>query len=108
MPRDKVRSGMLIGTTARRLVEQEFGTVPDNILAVEKQLAGCIFHVPRQDNEKIDIEIPVTWRRLLDYWLLQSIASHDIEIIENARFTHCYQEGNNIIAQIEKDKPFKL
>jgi flavin-dependent dehydrogenase len=46
LPREKVCSGMVMGTLAQGLIEQEFGYPPLDVLTRPSHLKGYYYHVP--------------------------------------------------------------
>ena len=67
LPRDKVCSGMLLGHWARKLVQQEFGDIPADVLV--ESYRGMRFHVGREHSVEMQVPIQVGWRKDLDYWM---------------------------------------
>ncbi|MGB9629960.1 MAG: NAD(P)/FAD-dependent oxidoreductase [Thermodesulfobacteriota bacterium] len=81
LPRDKVCSGMLLSRMAKILVEEEFGELPKEILLAN--LSGLILWMPDVGEHKITVDIPITWRKDLDYWMNQTAKDRGVEIWEN-------------------------
>lgn len=68
LPREKVCSGMLFGRQAQRLVADEFGSIPEDL--VLDTLSGVVLLVPGVGEARIAAETPITWRKDLDYWMV--------------------------------------
>lgn len=78
LPRDKVCSGLLLGRMAKTLVEDEFGPVPKDVLLAN--LSGLILWMPGVGERKVPAEMPITWRRDLDYWMVQKAQAAGAEV----------------------------
>lgn len=83
LPREKVCSGMLFGAQAKALVEEEFGGLPEEI--VIERLSGFVLWVPEAGKHKVAADIPITWRKDLDYWLSRKAVEAGAEIREQTR-----------------------
>ena len=46
LPRDKVCDGMIMGPVAKRLIKQEYGDIPDQVLTQPQRIKGYTMHVP--------------------------------------------------------------
>lgn len=82
LPRDKVCSGLLLGRLAHRLVSQEFGLVPREI--VLSRLRGLVLWMPEIGERRIPSDTPITWRTHLDHWMVQAAAAAGAEVREDA------------------------
>ena len=80
LPRDKVCSGMLVSDLAQSEIQSAFGEIPDRILAGRGFLDGFMFHVPGEDHQEIKKNIPIAWRKDLDYWLNQKAIKSGVNI----------------------------
>lgn len=69
LPRDKVCTGMVMSPMAKDVIENEFGEIPEEVLATPRSLSGIWFHLAGGEEEKVEVRMPLTWRRNLDYWL---------------------------------------
>ena len=94
LPRDKVCSGMIMGPVAHTLIKEEFGALPDTVLTQPNHLSGYFLHVPGVGGEKVDNFTLLTWRRNLDYWMVQKAQDSGVEVWEGASVV-------NIIPQAE-------
>jgi len=84
LPRDKVCSGMIMGPVAHALIKDEFGDLPDAVLTQPSYLFGYLLHVPGIGSEKVDNSTLLTWRRNLDYWMVQRTRAYGVEVLEGA------------------------
>jgi flavin-dependent dehydrogenase len=100
LPRDKVCSGMLFSKIAKKLVMEEFGELPQQIILAN--LSGVVLMVPGVDNLKINRSIPITWRRDLDYWMNQIAKEKGAEIWDEARVVHVRTENGKCIVELEE------
>jgi flavin-dependent dehydrogenase len=101
LPREKVCSGMIIGPLAHSLINQEFGPIPETILCRPSQLAGYQVHTPDADSqasEKLDFLISLTWRRNLDFWMVEMARERGAQI----------RTGTKVIGIVEKGPGFLI
>lgn len=84
LPRDKVCSGMIMGPVAHALIKQEFGGLPETVLTEPGHLLGYIFHVPGVGSEKLNNFTLLTWRRNLDFWMVQKAQACGVELWQEA------------------------
>jgi flavin-dependent dehydrogenase len=71
LPRDKVCSGMVMGEWANGIIRREFGEIPETVLTDPPYLKGHRFHVAGADPETLEWHTPLTWRKDLDFWMVQ-------------------------------------
>ena len=93
LPRDKVCSGMVMGPWARDIIQQEFGTIPPEILVEPDRLSGHMMHVPGTKSQRIMCSTPLAWRKDLDFWMIQTAREAGVEIWEGARVTEVHQKA---------------
>lgn len=103
LPRDKVCSGMIMGPVAHDLIKQEFGGLPETVLAHPGHLSGYFFHVPGVGTEKLDRYTPLTWRRNLDYWMNQKAQESGVEVWQGARVIRMKERGKGFTVIIKKE-----
>jgi flavin-dependent dehydrogenase len=84
LPRDKVCSGMVIGSVAKGVLHREFGNVPETILCSPRHLSGFSFHVPGIGDETADDRIALAWRRDLDHWMIRVAQGRGMALQEGA------------------------
>jgi flavin-dependent dehydrogenase len=85
LPRDKVCSGMLLGYWARKLVQQEFGDIPTDVLV--EPYKGMGFHAGREHSIEMQVPIPVGWRKDIDYWMSSKASEAGAFLRDTARVT---------------------
>jgi flavin-dependent dehydrogenase len=68
-PRNKVCSGMLMGSIAQGIVRSEFGEIPGDVLVEPLRLKGYMIHYPGADNTAVEWPTPIGWRKDIDHWL---------------------------------------
>ncbi len=102
LPRDKVCSGMIMGPTARGLMEEEFGPLPDSVLSRPGSLKGYLFHVPGVGSQNLDHFTPLTWRRNLDRWMGREAQAKGVVVWEGARVSGIVQEGKGYRVKVER------
>jgi flavin-dependent dehydrogenase len=100
LPREKVCSGILFSRSAKALVEQEFGQLPQDIVLAN--LAGLILWVPDAGQRKINVHMPICWRKDLDYWMNQRAKEGGVEIFDGTKVRHvCADDG---ICKVEVER----
>jgi len=92
LPRDKVCSGMVMGPWANDIIQQEFGTIPQEILADPALLSGHMMHVPGMRPQRILCKTPLAWRKDLDFWMIQMAQEDGVEIWEGAKVIEVNQK----------------
>ena len=93
LPRDKVCSGMVMGPWANDIIQQEFGTIPQEILADPALLSGHMMHVPGTQPQSILCKTPLAWRKDLDFWMIQMAREDGVEIWEGAKVIEVNQKA---------------
>jgi len=83
LPRDKLCSGMIMSCLAQTLVEKEFGIIPQKVLTTPTHLSGLFLHVVGDGRIRVEHEMPIAWRKDLDYWLNQHAQKAGVEIRDN-------------------------
>jgi len=101
LPRDKVCSGMLLSRAAKIMVEEEFGKIPQEVLVAN--LSGLILWVPDVGQHKILVDIPITWRKDLDYWMNQKAKERGVEIWEGALVKKISDNGTKCRVLLKKE-----
>ena len=106
LPRDKICSGMIMGPVAHTLIKQNFGDLPETVLAQPPYLSGYTFHVPDIGSEKIDHFTPLTWRRNLDYWMCQKAQACGVEVWQGALVVDVQhkQQGFSVVIKRGKER----
>jgi flavin-dependent dehydrogenase len=107
LPRDKVCSGMIIGPLAHALIKQEFDEIPETVLSRPPRLSGYMFHTPDVDSQasqKLDISIPLTWRRNLDFWMNEKAAAKGVQIWQGAKVTDIVEEEHGYLIRFESGR----
>ena len=109
LPRDKVCSGMVMGLWAHDIFQQEFGTIPLEILVDPCQLSGHILHVPGTPPQRILCKTPLAWRKDLDFWMIQIAQKKGVEIREGAKLIKVTQKaGVCTVTMIQGKTPREL
>ncbi len=109
LPRDKVCSGMVMGPWANDIIQQEFGTIPQEILADPPLLSGHMMHVPGAQPQRIMCNTPLAWRKDLDFWMIQMAQEDGVEIWEGARVIEVNQKaGTCTVTMVEGKTPQEL
>jgi geranylgeranyl reductase family protein len=101
LPRDKVCSGLLFSRSAKALVEEEFGELPQEVVLAN--LSGFIIWVPNVGQRKVIFDTPVTWRKDLDYWMNQRAKEKGVEIWEGTTVRKISAEGNQCRVTVRKE-----
>ncbi len=109
LPRDKVCSGLIVGATAQRLVKEEFGGIPKDVLADPYYYRGTMVHVPGIRPLSIEHEVPVGWRRDIDFWLTQKAKTAGAEIWDHCLIERIIEEEDEIIVEfIREEEAFSI
>ena len=85
LPRDKVCSGMLMGSLAKALVHEHFGAIPKGVLIKQVHYNGITLHVGEKTIVEIPAFIPVGWRKDLDYWMCERAIEAGARLTDGAR-----------------------
>ena len=104
LPRDKVCSGMVMGPWANDIIEQEFGTIPREILTEPPQLSGHMMHVPGTPPRQIQYKTPLAWRKNLDFWMIRMAREEGVEIREGARLIEVNQKAGTCTVTLMEGK----
>ena len=109
LPRDKVCSGMVMGPWAHDNIQQEFGTIPLEILADPCQLSGHMMHMPGTQSRRILCKTPLAWRKDLDFWMVRRAQKNGVEICEGAKVIEVKQKaGACTVTMIQGKTPQEL
>ena len=82
LPRDKVCTGMVMGAWAHDIMQQEFGDIPETVLVHPPCLRGHRLHVAGAEPQDLEWQTPLTWRRDLDFWMLDRARQAGVTIRE--------------------------
>jgi len=91
IPREKVCSGMILSQLAQTLIKEEFGEIPKEVLI--DRLSGLILWVPNMGERKISFNIPITWRKDLDYWMSKKANEKGVEIWDGTAVKRIFDDG---------------
>ncbi|MGD8342379.1 MAG: NAD(P)/FAD-dependent oxidoreductase [Desulfobacterales bacterium] len=109
LPRDKVCSGMVMGPWANEIIQQEFGKIPQQVLASPHYLSGHLIHVPGVRPRMIKCKTPLAWRKDLDFWMIQKAQEAGVEIWDGAKIIQVNQKaGACSVAMIQRKKPQEI
>ena len=103
LPRDKVCSGMVAGPMARDLIQQEFGSIPQQVLIPPYELSGQMFHVPGVEPENLEWKTLLAWRKDLDLWFAQKAQEKGAEIWDGARVLSVEETDGKYIVHIKRE-----
>jgi flavin-dependent dehydrogenase len=102
LPRDKVCSGMIMGRWAHEVIESGFGSIPEEILAEPKFLAGHKIHVPGAAPVAIPWRTPIAWRKDLDGWMIQRAVAHGASVWDRSRVLSTEAERRGYRLQVAR------
>ncbi|OPY76256.1 MAG: putative oxidoreductase [Syntrophorhabdus sp. PtaU1.Bin050] len=85
LPRDKVCSGMVLGSWAKNLIKEHFGEIPKEALIQQGHYSGITLHVGAKNTVEIPNLIPVGWRKNLDYWMCQQALQAGVYVKDDAK-----------------------
>ncbi len=103
LPRDKVCSGLIVGSAAQRLIRQEFGEIPKEVLIDPYYYAGVIIYVLGTKPLSIENKIPVGWRRDIDFWMTQRANEAGATIYDGCQIKSVETEQDRIKVKFLKD-----
>lgn len=101
LPREKVCSGLLLGRLAQRLVAQEFGALPEEIVLARMQ--GLLLWMPGVGERRIPSDTPITWRKDLDHWMVRGAQTAGAELWEDALVKRVTSGGGSSTLTVRKD-----
>ncbi|MGD8962003.1 MAG: NAD(P)/FAD-dependent oxidoreductase [Desulfobacterales bacterium] len=105
LPRDKVCSGMVMGPWANEIIQQEFGKIPQAVLAAPYYLSGHQIHVPGVQPRIIKCKTPLAWRKDLDFWMIQKAQKAGVEIQDEAKVIRVNQRADTCsVTMIQRKK----
>ncbi|WP_419657811.1 putative FAD-dependent pyridine nucleotide-disulfide oxidoreductase [Desulfosarcina variabilis str. Montpellier] len=102
LPRDKVCSGMVMGAWAKNLIEEHFGTIPEEILTQPKYLSGNMFHVPGMQPKSLEWHTPIAWRLDLDSWLTEKAVAEDVDVWDRTRLVSVLNTNGKVNLSIDR------
>ena len=105
LPRDKVCSGMVMGPWANEIIQQEFGKIPEAVLAAPYYLSGHQIHLPGVQPQIIKCKTPLAWRKDLDFWMIQKARKAGVEIQDAAKVIRVNQRADTCsLTMIQRKK----
>jgi flavin-dependent dehydrogenase len=103
LPRDKVCDGMIMGPVPKRLIKQEYGDIPNNVLTQPRSINGYTMHVPGMGQHNVDNFTWLSWRRNLDYWMTQQAQAKGAQLWSETRVLNLKQKGKGFAVIVGKD-----
>jgi len=103
LPRDKVCTGMIMSPMAQNTIKQEFGEIPVEVLTTPNSLIGICCHLSREESYQVKVFMPLTWRRDLDYWLLEKAKQSGAHVWENAKVTRIIEKPKEYIIKLTRE-----
>lgn len=104
LPRDKVCTGMIMGRWAKKLIAEQFGTIPTSVLADLGQYKGIALHVGSEGSVWIPHPIPVGWRRNLDHWMCLKATESGAKLADGTRVNAVKAHGMGYALEVRKDR----
>lgn len=103
LPRDKVCSGMVMGQWAQKILTDEFGEIPPEVLVEPGSLLGYAVHVPGTPFQTLDMHTPITWRKYLDNWMTRKARNAGARIWDEARVLDVREEGEKYKVTVKRE-----
>jgi flavin-dependent dehydrogenase len=100
LPRNKVCTGMIMSPMAQNTIKQEFGEIPMEVLTTPNSLIGIWCHLSRDESYKIRVGMPLTWRRDLDYWLIEKARQAGAHVWERSKVTHITEKPEGYLIKL--------
>ena len=102
IPRDKCCSGMVMGVWGQKIVREEFGEYPDEVLNKTTDLFGYAMHVPGAPVRTLDVKTPATSRKTLDTWMCRRAEESGAELWDSSRVTGVTDKDGQCFVTIKK------
>lgn len=102
LPREKVCSGILFGRQSQELVRQEFGYLPKEV--VLSNLLGAVLVVPGVEKATVAFEMPITWRRDLDSWMVGRAREKGAEVRDRVWVRDVVTDGDRCRTMIRHSR----
>jgi len=103
LPRSKVCTGMIMSPMAQNTIKQEFGEIPMEVLTTPNSLIGIWCHLSRDESYKIRVGMPLTWRRDLDYWLIEKARQAGAHVWERSRVAHITEKPEGYLIKLIRE-----
>ena len=104
LPRDKVCTGMVLGSWAKNLIKEHFGEIPKDVLIGMGHYNGITLHVGPKNTVEISSLIPVGWRKNLDYWMCQKAVETGAQVKDNALVRNITQHTRGYEIELKEGK----
>lgn len=102
LPREKVCTGMVMSPMAQNIVRQEFGEIPREVMTTPQHLAGIWLHMAGAEDYQLKVDMPLTWRRNLDYWLVESARRAGAEVWDTAKAGRIIQDSGQYRLKLKR------
>ncbi len=102
LPRDKVCSGVLFGDTAQALTREIFGELPQTVMVPPRYLRGQAVYVQGAERSVIEQRMPITWRKDLDFWMVQAAQKQGAAISDSTRAIDVSQASDGCCVRVHK------
>ena len=103
LPRDKVCSGLIVGSAAQRIVKEAFGEIPKEVLADPYYYNGVTVYVPGTKPLSIENKIPVGWRRDIDFWMTQKAVDVGVKVYDECRIKNVKHAKDGVNVSFSRD-----
>ena len=104
LPRDKVCTGMIMGPWAKDLIKEQFGDIPTDALAEPGHYNGITLHTGKERSVEIPQNIPVGWRKDLDYWMCQKAMGAGVRVEDGTRVEAIRKDGKGYEVALRNEK----
>lgn len=102
LPRDKVCTGMIMGPWAKGTAEREFGKIPQDILVDPFYLKGIMLHIAGAKPKTIANDMPIGWRKDIDYWMCQKAVEAGAEVRDRTKVTGIGPKGAGYDVSVQR------
>lgn len=100
LPRKKVCTGMVMSLMANNIIQQEFGEIPEKVLTTPHYLEGICFHPIPSEDYQIRAKMPLTWRRDLDFWLIEKARQAGVHVWTEAKVTSILEKPKEYLVRL--------
>lgn len=102
LPRDKVCTGMVMSPLAQNTLKQEFGEIPREVLTTPQELSGIWFHMAGAGDEQLKVAMPLTWRRDLDYWLVEKARKAGVQVWDMTKVATVVENPGEYLVKLNR------
>jgi flavin-dependent dehydrogenase len=104
LPRNKTCTGMIMSDMSQRLIREEFGSPPEEVLTTPPYLQGIRFHAPAVEPLTFERRMPFAWRKDFDYWMNKIVKGMGVELWDKTRVKGIAEEERCYMLSMEREE----